>query len=49
MAIKPGTLPRIDTPPVDYDKLSNEMERWLTDIADTLNQAMTQIETLLPP
>jgi hypothetical protein len=40
----PVNLPRLDAPPIDYDKLSPELKRWLANLVDVYNEAMTQIE-----
>lgn len=37
-------LDRIDTPPIQYDKLSPELERWFTVITDILNYNIQLIE-----
>lgn len=47
MATKP-VLTRVNTPPVQYENLSPEMKAWISDLVDTLNQMMQDIEDSLP-
>ena len=47
LATKPD-LTRVDIPPIDYQEFSPEMQLWLSNLVDTLNQMMTDIENSLP-
>lgn len=40
----PVQLDRLDTPPIAYDKLSPELERWFTVITDIINYDLQLIE-----
>lgn len=43
----PVTLDTVDTPPIEYDSLSPELERWFTNIVDILNNDIQLIQSEL--
>jgi hypothetical protein len=46
--VNEGTLGRIDTPPLDNADIPDELKLWLTNLVDTLNETIRNIELLLP-
>ena len=40
----PVVLDRLDTPPIEYDDLSPELERWFTVVTDNINYNIQLIE-----
>lgn len=47
MAAPTKILARIDPPPLDDAELSDDLQRWLANLVDTLNQIISDIEPLL--
>ena len=43
----PVQLDTLDTPPIDYDNLSPELERWFTVLTDNINYNLQQIQNEL--